>query len=153
MGQISIKAVAAAPLAVGFAYVDDHRTVPQWMFGVTEFTPLGEQEHGLGAEYAATMVLGPKTLRSKVRVTEWEQDALITLESYEGIRNSSSWRFTPVDDGHAELSVVFTYDFGGGLAGKALAKIVEPFVQAAVAQTEKDLRRLVEQHYLALHEG
>ena len=27
MGQISIKATAAAPLAVGFAYVDDYRTL------------------------------------------------------------------------------------------------------------------------------
>ncbi|WP_233267072.1 SRPBCC family protein [Tomitella fengzijianii] len=152
MGRISIKAVAAAPLAVGFAFVDDYRTVPQWMFGVTGFTPVGEQERGLGAEYAVTMVLGPKTLRSKVRVTEWEQDELITLESYEGVRNTSSWRFTRVDDEHAELSVEFTYDFGGGLAGKALGRIVEPFVQAAVAQTEKDLRRLVEQRYFAVQE-
>ncbi len=153
MGRIRISAVAEAPVEVGFAYVDDYRTVPRWMFGVTEFTPLGERENGLGAEYAAAMVLGPKTLRSKVRVTEWKRDELITLESFEGIRNASTWRFTKVDDEHAELSVEFDYDLGGGIAGKALAKIVEPLMQTAVAQTEKDLRGQVEQHYLAQQGG
>ncbi len=153
MGRISITAEARTPLSAAFEYVDDYRTVPRWMFGVTEFRPLGEQVQGLGAEFAVTMTLGPKALRSKVRVTEWERDEVIRLESYEGIRNASTWRFERIDDERTRLSVAFDYDLGGGIAGKALAKVVEPLMQAAVGQTEKDLRRQVEEHYLARQEG
>lgn len=153
MGRIDISAVAEVPVDVAFAYVDDYRTVPEWMFGVAEFEPLGTQENGIGASYAAAMRLGPKTLHSKVRVTEWEQDRLITLTSYEGVENASSWRFRKVDDEHTELTVVFQYDLGSGVAGRALTKAVEPFIQKAIEQTEKDLRRQTEKHYARLQRG
>ncbi|AQA25829.1 hypothetical protein BTZ20_1368 [Rhodococcus sp. MTM3W5.2] len=48
MGTIHITAVAKVPVHAGFAYVDDYRNVPAWMFGVTRFEPVGEQTQGLG---------------------------------------------------------------------------------------------------------
>ena len=147
MGMIQISTVAQAPAGVAFAFVDDYRNVPEWMFGVTTFEPLGVQTAGLGSEFDAVMQLGPKVMKSKIRCTEWVQDEVITLESYEGMANSSSLRFRAVDEEHTELSVAFGYEFPGGLAGKALAKIIEPAIQMAIRQTEQDLRKAVEEHH------
>lgn len=146
MGLIQISAVAQTPIDVAFAFVDDYRNVPVWMFGVTKFEPVGAQTQGLGAEFDAVLQLGPKALKSKIRCTEWEQDAVITLTSYEGMSNSSTWRFRAVDETRTELSVDFGYEFPGGLAGKALAKLVEPAMQLAIRQTEQNLRNAVEEH-------
>ncbi|WP_024795963.1 SRPBCC family protein [Tomitella biformata] len=149
MGLIQISAVAQVPVSVAFAFVDDHRNVPDWMFGVTKFEPIGAQDSGLGAEFDVVMQLGPKAMKSKIRCTEWGQDEVITLTSYEGMRNNSSWRFRAVDAEKTELSVDFGYEFPGGFAGKALAKIVEPAIQIAIRQTEQNLRKAIEEHHRA----
>ena len=81
MIEIHHTAVAGAPVAVAFDYVDDYHHVPSWLFGITRFDPIGEQDRGLGAVYDAAMKIGPKTLGSVVKVTGWEQNALIELEA------------------------------------------------------------------------
>lgn len=144
MGHIHRIATTTAPVDTAFAYVDDHRNVPAWMFGVTRFDPVGPQSQGLGAVFDVTMQIGPKALHSRVRITEWELDRVIVLDSIDGIGSSSSWRFRPTDDGGTELSVDFDYTLPGGLLGKALAKLVEPIVGTAIAQTESTLRHNVE---------
>ena len=40
-----------APLDVVFAYVADYRNVPDWLFGVQTFEPVGDIDHGLGAVF------------------------------------------------------------------------------------------------------
>ena len=55
--------------------------------------------------------------------------------------------WTAAYEEHTELSVAFGYEFPGGLAGKALAKIIEPAIQMAIRQTEQDLRKAVEEHH------
>jgi uncharacterized membrane protein len=145
MGTIHITAIAKVPVHAGFAYVDDYKNVPAWMFGVTRFEPVGEQTQGLGATFDATMQLGPKALNSRVTITEWERDRLITLASVDGISNSSTWRFAPASDDSTEMTVDFEYSLPGGLAGKVLAKIVEPIVGTAIKHTESTLRRRVEE--------
>lgn len=147
MGLVRISAVAQTPIAVAFAFVDDYRNVPKWMFGVTQFDPLGAQLSGLGAKFDAVMQLGPKAIKSKISVTEWEQDAVITLTSYEGMSNSSNLSFKAIDADRTEITVAFSYDFAGGLAGKALARVVEPAIHAALRQTEKNLRKVIEEHH------
>lgn len=145
MGKIHRTAIARVPVEAGFTYVDDYRNVPAWMFGVTKFTPIGAQTQGLGATFDATMQLGPKALHSKVRITQWEENRLITLESVDGISNRSSWRFAPTVDGHTELTVDFDYALPGGIIGKALSKIVEPIVGTAIKYTESTLRARAEE--------
>ncbi|MGF7121780.1 SRPBCC family protein [Rhodococcus sp. TAF43] len=144
MIHVRHKAVAVVPVELAFAHIDDYRNVPDWMFGITRFDPIGALDQGLGATYDATMQLGPKALKSTVEVTEWEQDRLITLSSVSGFGNRSSWMFTPVADDHTELSVDFGYELPGGLAGRALGKLIEPFVVTAIKQTEANLRRQIE---------
>ena len=62
---------------------------------------------------------------------------------------SSRWEFTPDADGASHLAVEFTYDLPGGLAGRALGKIVEPFAVQAVKNTEANLRKQLEEGYAA----
>ncbi|MFF0815777.1 SRPBCC family protein [Rhodococcus sp. NPDC003318] len=144
MGHIHRTALARTDVSTGFAYVDDYRNVPDWMFGVTRFDPVGRQSQGLGAIFDVTLQLGPKALHSRVRITEWERDRVIVLDSIDGIESSSTWRFTQTPDGGTELAVDFDYTLPGGLLGRALAKIVEPIVGTAIAQTEATLRDKVE---------
>lgn len=149
MGHIHHSAVADVPIDVAFAFVDDRHTVPNWMFGITRFEPAGKQEHGLGAVFDVTMTIGPKALKSVVRVTEWIQDEVIAIESVKGMSNASRWHFEPVGDGQTRLTVDFHYNLPGGLAGKALSTIVEPVVGGAIRLTEAKLRAQVEAHHAA----
>lgn len=138
------KAVAVVPVDLAFAHIDDYRNVPDWMFGITRFDPVGDCDQGLGARYDAAMQLGPKTMTSTVEVTEWERERIITLTSVAGFGTQSSWMFTPVGGDRTELSVDFGYQLPGGLAGRALGKLIEPFVVTAIRQTEANLRRQIE---------
>lgn len=140
MIHVRHSAIATIPLEVAFAYVDDHRTVPEWMFGVSRFEPVGTQVSGLGAVFDATMQIGPKNLGSRLEVVEWERDRVIVLSSVSGFRTSSSWNFTNLGDGRSQLDVDFGYELPGGLAGRAMGLLIEPVVGTAVRQTEQALR-------------
>jgi len=140
MIHVCHSAIAEIPLDVAFAYVDDHRTVPDWMFGVTRFEPVGKQLNGLGACFDATMRIGPKSLDSRLQVVEWVHARSIVLQSVSGFRSSSSWTFADLGDGRSRLDVDFAYELPGGFAGRALGKLIEPVVDSAVRQTEQALR-------------
>ncbi|KZF08841.1 MAG: SRPBCC family protein [Rhodococcus sp. (in: high G+C Gram-positive bacteria)] len=141
MPVIEHSAVADVPRSRAFAYVDDYRSVPNWMFGVRSFEPIGDIDHGLDALYAAEMQIGPKTLRSTLRVTEWIEGRSLTLSSVEGFSTVSTWSFADTPDGGTRLDVDFAYNFPGGLAGRALGALVEPVVGQAIRHTESTLRR------------
>jgi uncharacterized membrane protein len=95
------------------------------------------------------MKLGPVTLKSRVKITAWEQDRKIALDSIKGFVNNSVWRFEPTADDRTEIIVDFYYELPGGIAGKALGRAIEPFVSVAIRHTEQTLRRNIEQHYQA----
>ncbi|EGD56970.1 SRPBCC family protein [Gordonia neofelifaecis] len=133
-----------APRDRVFAYVDDYRHVPSWMFGVTKFTPVTEQTSGLGATYEASMKIGPKNLKSTLRVTEWVENETVVLTSIAGFDVQTGWRFADGDDGRTVVDAYFDYRLPGGLAGRALGAIIEPVVGQAVKQTESALRAAVE---------
>ncbi|MFI8566325.1 SRPBCC family protein [Rhodococcus sp. NPDC078407] len=144
MRVINHSAIASTSREAAFAYLDDFSNVPQWMFGITRFEPTSEVTSGLGATYDATMQIGPKALRSVVHVTEWVHNERLTLESVEGLSNSSTWSFEDVGDGKTRLVVVFRYSLPGGIAGKLLAAVVEPVVGQAIRHTESTLRSRLE---------
>lgn len=147
MVDIHHTSTANAPVAVMFEYMDDYRTVPKWMFGMSKLEPIGDKERGLGAVLEGSMKLGPKTLHSTVEVTQWEQNKVLAMKSIKGFVNRSTWHFTPVDDETTELTVDFTYELPGGMAGRALGKVIEPFVSIAIKHTESLLREQVEKVY------
>ena len=144
MTTIHHTASASVPLSTAFAHFADYRTVPQWFFGISKFVPQGEKDYGLGATYDSAVKIGPKEIGSVVRVTEFEEDRLITLTSIAGFKTTSRWTFSAAGDNGTELAVEFTYELPGGLAGKALGMIIEPFAVQAVKASEAALRRDLE---------
>ncbi|MCF8589532.1 SRPBCC family protein [Gordonia liuliyuniae] len=133
------------PRSAVFAYVDDPNTVPQWMFGVTAFDPVGDRSRGLGAEYDAVMKVGPKSLSARLEVAVWTENEELVLSSVAGFDVTTRWRFTDGDDGYTVVDVDFDYNLPGGLAGRALGALIEPVVGQAVRQTEQALRDALEQ--------
>lgn len=123
-----------------FAYVNDYRTVPDWMFGVNKFNPLTEQTSGAGSTFDATMKLGPKSLHTTLKCTEWVENEQITLDAIDGFDVSMSWAFA--DAGADTLvTVEFDYTLPGGLAGRALGAVIEPAISGIIKHTEAELIR------------
>lgn len=150
MIDIHHEGYAQAPLAAAFAYIDDYRNASSWMFGLTKLEPADAgPTHGLGAVYDGTFQVKPVKLSSRVEVTAWEQDSLIAMTSIKGFTNSSTWRFAAAGPERTKLSVKFSYELPGGLAGKALGRAMEPIVSMTVRHTDAALRKNIEAAYRA----
>ncbi|NLG56716.1 MAG: SRPBCC family protein [Rhodococcus sp.] len=147
MIHIRHKGEATAPIEIVFAYLDDHTTVPDWMFGISTFTPVGEFTDGIGAQFDSVMKVGPATFESRLEVTEWVENETIELSSLSGTVTTSTWRVTAISDTVTELDVDFGYSLGNSLAAKALNRVVEPVIGTAIKTTEENLRRNVEEIY------
>jgi ribosome-associated toxin RatA of RatAB toxin-antitoxin module len=135
MVDIHHEGSAKAPLAVAFAYIDDYRTTPQWMFGLADFQPIGDQDQGLDAVFDGTFQVKPVKLHSTVKITAWEQDKLIRMESIKGFVNRSTWRFEAAGDTETKITVDFTYKLPGGLAGRAMGKATPPCASTSKSVT------------------
>lgn len=147
MVDIHHEGVCAAPLDVAFAYLDDYRHATDWMFGLTRFVPIGEQTSGLGARFEGTFAVKPVKLASTIEVAEWQRDAVIAFQSIKGFRNWSTWRFSAPDPGQTKITVRFSYELPGGLAGRALGKALEPIVALSVRHSDAALRKGIETAY------
>ncbi|MDT4916353.1 MAG: hypothetical protein QOH89_1053 [Pseudonocardiales bacterium] len=147
MVDIHHEGSCAAPVDVAFGYVDDYRNTTKWMFGLAEFTPAGDKDHGLGAVFNGTFQVKPVKLHSTVECNDWKQDELIAFKSVTGFKNSSVWRF--VADGPAKTKVLvhFNYELPGGIAGRALGKVLEPIVAMSIRHTDEALRKQIEAQY------
>ena len=149
MVDIHHEGICAAPVDVAFAYVDEYRNATDWMFGLARFEPAGEQVQGKGAVFDATFQVKPVKLHSTIEVTDWKQDALIAFESVKGFRNWSTWRFAADGPDRTTISVVFSYELPGGLAGKALGRVFEPVMMLSLRHSDEALRREIERRHQA----
>lgn len=147
MVDIHHEGICDAPLDVAFAYIDDYRNATGWMFGLARFEPVSEQVHGLGAVFDGTFQVKPIKLSSTVKVTKWEQDKVIAFESIKGFKNWSTWEFSSLSPEQTKVTVTFSYDLPGGLAGRAMGKALEPVVAVSVRRTDAALRHAIEAHY------
>lgn len=145
MTDIHHIVVAAAPVEATFDYVDDYRNVPHWLHGITRFDPAGDQDQGLGAIYHADMRIGPKIIGSVVEITAWERNHLLELTSIEGFSTRSRWQFEALGENETRLTIDFRYTVPGGIAGRILGKIIEPFAEQAIHHSDTALCRLVEE--------
>jgi hypothetical protein len=125
MVDIHHEGTAHAPLHVAFGYIDDYRTTPDWMFGIAKFEPVGELDHGKGAVFEGTFQVKPVKLQSVVECTDWEATG----------------------DEVTKVSVDFTYELPGGLAGRALGKALEPIVGMSIKHSDANLRKQIEQRW------
>ena len=134
-----------ASLAETFAYLDDHRNVPEWMFGVERFEPVGDRDHGLGAVFDVVVHVG-LPIRTRLEVTGWEQDRLVEFESVSGFRTDSQWTFEALDEGTTLITSRVTYHLPFGPAGRVMGKVMEPAVGKVVDRSSVALVRHVEEH-------
>jgi uncharacterized membrane protein len=137
---IHVTAECAAPVEQVFDYIADYRTTPDWFYGVKSWEPVTEETRGVGARFEAAVSLG-LTIRSTVELQEYVENELMVINAVEGFPNRSRWRFSPSATGGPGTTTVqceFSYEFPGGIAGKAMAKVVEPVVKIAVAHATKE---------------
>ncbi|EGD56969.1 SRPBCC family protein [Gordonia neofelifaecis] len=145
MGEVRHQAVIRSPRESVFAYVDDYRNVPEYMFGVGRFTPTTEVTQGKDSEFETAIKVGPKELTSTVRCVDWVEGELIRLESVKGFGADTAWSFADGDEpGTTVLDVVFGYTLPGGLAGKVLSGLIGPFAEQGVKHTESKIRAALE---------
>ena len=149
MVEIRHEGRCAAPVEVAFAYVDDIRNAPRWLWGLASLEPVGAQQRGLGAVFEGLYQVKPVKLRTTIEVTEWAENEVIAFESIKGFSTRSTWRFH--DDGPARstISVRLVYDLPGGLAGKALGRALEPIVATSVRRSDAELRSQIGQRHAA----
>jgi uncharacterized membrane protein len=149
MGRVEHTIEVAAPVEVAFEYVDDYRNVPKWFFGVSKFVPVGERDRGLGAVFDMAITLGPKTLHIRSEVVEYEENRIIASKSIRGLESTMTFGFEPESDKVAKLSAELTYKVPGGMAGRALGRILDFFISPGVRYTESQVRSRIEAFYSA----
>ncbi|QTI68411.1 SRPBCC family protein [Gordonia sp. L191] len=123
-----------------FAYINDYENVPEYMFGIHKFTPRTDQTSGKGSVFDVAIKAGPKTLKSTIETIEWVENELIVLKAIEGFQANTTWRFADLADGGTTVDAEFEYILPGGLAGKALGAIMDPFAAQAIKHTDAKLR-------------
>jgi len=149
MPHIHHEGQAEAPVNVLFDYVDDASNTVDWLFGLTKFDPTTDQLSGLGATYDGTFSVKPIKLHSSVRVTEWEKDKVIAIESYKGFDIKTMWHFSSTGPETSQVVVDFYYELPGGLAGRAMGKAMEPIVALSIRHSDHSLRENVKAAYQA----
>lgn len=128
------------PVDAVFSYVVDYRKMPEWVFGIKRITPVGDLDHGEGAVFEGAIDLGPKTLSSTFEVRSWRTDDMIALASIGGFDFTSTVRFTALGAAQTLIDIELSYEFGGGLAGKALARTLEPLILVVLHHSERSLQ-------------
>ncbi len=145
VGVVRHRAKIDRPRERVFDYIDGYQNVPEYLLGVTRFEPTTEKTSGLGAKFAVSMDVGPKTLKSVVECTDYVENELIELKAVEGFDANTTWRFADADGGSGtELDVEINYNLPGGMAGKLLGKVVGPFAAQAVRHTEATIRKKID---------
>ncbi|HZS13700.1 MAG TPA: SRPBCC family protein [Candidatus Dormibacteraeota bacterium] len=143
MGHITVTRTIEAPVETVFAYVDDYRNTTKYMKDLTKWAPVGSQTHGKGAHFEVAMKAGPKVLDSSVLITHWTENKVIAWNSESGFRQTGKWAFR-AKGGGTEATFDMEYEFGGGLAGKVLAKAAEPFVKMNIEASVDELKKQTE---------
>lgn len=133
MATIANESVTDAPLEKVFDYLADSRNIQQWFYGVQNVEALTDQTRGLGSTYAITLNVG-RPITAKIRCTEFVENELIVVETFDGPTASSHWTFARDGEG-TRVRGMFDYTLPGGIAGAAMGKLVKPFAAVAVKQT------------------
>ena len=137
MGSLVHEGVTDVPLEKVFDYLADSRNIQQWFYGVQNVEPLTDQIRGLGSTYSITLNVG-KPISAKIECTEFVENELIVVRTFDGPDASSRWSFVPEGAG-TRMRGEFRFTLPGGVAGAALGALVKPFAAVAVKQTAANI--------------
>ncbi|WP_024801459.1 SRPBCC family protein [Nocardia sp. BMG51109] len=166
MGHIRYASDVGAPIEVAFTYTENPVFVPEWMFGVTAFEPVGEARRGPGALFAATVRLGVWRSTVECEITEYRRGAVIgyTLRrrrpgkvapahpepgspSPRPAMGTLTLRFDPLGYGRSVLTSEADYPPVRGVLRRLCARPVDAAVRSAVRRSESHLRRRIERFH------
>lgn len=139
MVEVRTTGTIERPAAEVFAYVADYRRMTEWVFGITRVAPVGDADYGLGAVFEGAVDLGPKTLSSTAKISAWEQDRLIALDSLAGFDFTATLRLNPETVDRTALDFELLYATSGGIAAKAFGRSIEPLLALAARVTTSKL--------------
>ncbi|RDI68150.1 SRPBCC family protein [Nocardia pseudobrasiliensis] len=148
MITIQIEEVCAAPVDYAFRYVADYRNTIHYLYGLSKFEPVTELDQGVGAVFDGSLGLGPVTLSCRMRAVDWDEPTLIRSKSVRGLDTEFTYRFAAVDAERSRVGLSIDLNFLG-LAGRAMAKAVGPFIDSARKQTGTRLAEQVAAYYSA----
>jgi uncharacterized membrane protein len=137
MPIISAEDVTDAPLGPVFDYLADSRNIEQWFYGVQKVVPLTDRIRGLGSTYEITINAG-MAITAKIECTDFVENELIVVRTFDGPTASSRWTFAAEGDG-TRIRGEFDYSLPGGLAGAAMGKLVKPFASVAAKHTTANI--------------
>ena len=142
--EISINETVEAPLGVTFAYVADYRTIPEWMFGVRKFEPVDPaNDYGLGSVFDVSLSLGVP-INTRIETVEFAEDQVIGMDSVKGFKAKSRWNFAADGPDRTTVTATVTYELPFGPAGRAMGKVMQPFVKQAVGHISQHLKANLE---------
>jgi uncharacterized membrane protein len=143
MGSITVSETIDAPVSQVFAYVDDYRNTTKYMKDMTKWEPAGEQTHGKGSRFVISMKVGPLNIDGEVEVDAWEENRAIGWKTLKGFRQDGSWSFREKGAG-TEAALTVEFDLPGGVAGKMMAKTIEPLLKGTLQGSVRQLKAQTE---------
>lgn len=143
MGRISVTESINAPVATVFGYVDDYRNTTKYMKDLAKWEPVGSKTRGEGSRFALAMKAGPLNIDGEVEIDTWVENQAIGWTTKKGFRQDGSWSFTEKGNG-TEATFTVEYDLPGGIAGKMMAKAVEPVLKGTLETSVKQLKAQTE---------
>ena len=141
--DVNIIETVHAPLAETFAYVADYRTIPDWMFGVKKFEPVGDKDYGCGSVFDVSLSLGVP-INTRIETVEFEEDRVIGMDSVKGFKATSRWYFEADGPDRTKVTAVVSYELPFGPAGRAMGKVMQPAVKQAVNHISHHLKANLE---------
>jgi uncharacterized membrane protein len=143
MGRITVTETINAPVATVFDYVDDYRNTTKYMKDMTRWEPAGDTTHGLGSRFALSMKVGPMSIDGEVEIDQWVENQAIGWKTLKGFKQDGSWSFTEKGGG-TEASFSVDIEFPGGMAGKMMARTIEPAIKGTLQGSVKQLKEQTE---------
>ncbi|MGQ4597894.1 SRPBCC family protein [Nocardia sp. R6R-6] len=144
MGHIKYASDVGAPVEVAFNYTDNHLFVPEWMFGITDFVPIGDVDRGLGAVFETSARLGLcRPSSTTCEITEYRRNAVIGYTLRGRLSGTLTLRFDPLGYGRSVLTSEVEYD----QLRRPVGRLVDAAVKSALRRTESRLRMEIEQFH------
>ena len=145
MGSVTTSTTIDADIQVVFDYVTDYRTAVGYSRDLKKWDPVTEVTDDIGAQFDASLQLGPKAFESRVEVDSRSEPDAFGWSSISGFHHSGRYTFAPAGEGRTEVTFVFDYTLPGGMAGRLLARTTEPLLKASLANNLKTLKKQVEE--------
>jgi uncharacterized membrane protein len=133
------ETIEASPAAI-FDCVADYAVAPLFIEGLQRLTPVSSSTAGEGARFDAVMRVGPRTIRTTIEITAYEEGRLVTWASANGHSQLLTFELTPQAKA-TKVVLEISYEAPGGLAGVLSAPVVEETVRI---RARSSLRRLRE---------